>query len=263
MSHPELLKLYDAQLRTEAEVSDAPEVARIGPLWCATFPERGRGFITYAGGFSDPGPAVATAIEHFRSDARVNHVEWKTRGHDRIDGLHLLLEERGFVAEEPETVMIGGLSDIQLASNAVPRGYVVERALDEATIREAESVAGHVFGSTERESREIADDLIRRFQRHPDSFEMWLVRASGGSVVCSGRVDFVHGTEFAGVWGGACLEDHRGKGLYRALTAARATAASLRGKKFLHSDCTEFSRPILQREGMVPVTTTTPYLWKR
>jgi hypothetical protein len=35
------------------------------------------------------------------------------------------------------------------------------------------------------------------------------------------------------------------------------------GAVYLHSDCSDMSRPILERSGLVPVTTTTPYLWTR
>ena len=63
--------------------------------------------------------------------------------------------------------------------------------------------------------------------------------------------------------GGATDPDWRGRGLYRALTAARARSALARGVRYLHSDCTEMSRPILERAGLVAVTTTTPYVWHR
>jgi len=35
------------------------------------------------------------------------------------------------------------------------------------------------------------------------------------------------------------------------------------GAELVYAECTEFSRPILERAGLVAVTTTTPYLWRR
>ena len=35
------------------------------------------------------------------------------------------------------------------------------------------------------------------------------------------------------------------------------------GLRLIHSDSTEFSRPILKRSGLVKVSTTTPYEWTR
>jgi GNAT superfamily N-acetyltransferase len=92
--------------------------------------------------------------------------------------------------------------------------------------------------------------------------QFWVAEADG-HVVCSGRLAFVEGTEFAGIWGGSTLPEWRGKGIYRALTAARAAAALEEGVRLINSDCTVMSRPILERSGLVAVTTSTPYVWKR
>jgi hypothetical protein len=97
--------------------------------------------------------------------------------------------------------------------------------------------------------------------------------ASCGSEPCvlqrSGRIEAtvrhhlepVPATEFAGIWGGATRTEWRGRGIYRALTAARARSALVLGKRLIHSDSTEESRPILEGAGLVKVSTTTPYLW--
>ena len=37
--------------------------------------------------------------------------------------------------------------------------------------------------------------------------------------------------------------------------------AAARGKRYLETDASDDSNPILQRLGFVPVTTTTPYVW--
>ena len=92
--------------------------------------------------------------------------------------------------------------------------------------------------------------------------ESWIAEVDG-QVVCGGRLTVVPGTEFAGIWGGSTLPEFRGRGIYRALVAARARAALARGVRYLHSDCTDMSRPILERSGLRAVTTTTPYVWTR
>jgi hypothetical protein len=55
----------------------------------------------------------------------------------------------------------------------------------------------------------------------------------------------------------------RGRGIYRAVTAARARSAICMGKTLIHSDSTDYSRPILDQSGLIAVSTTTPYHWKR
>lgn len=92
--------------------------------------------------------------------------------------------------------------------------------------------------------------------------QLWVAEADG-QIVSAGRLEPVAGTEFAGIWGGATRPEWRGQGIYRALTAARARSALALGKRLMHSDSTEFSRPILERAGLVKVSATTPYMWRR
>ena len=63
------------------------------------------------------------------------------------------------------------------------------------------------------------------------------------------------------LWGGATLEEWRGRGIYRALVARRAQVAAENGRRYLETDASDDSRPILERLGFVAVTTTTPYVW--
>lgn len=265
MTPDELLARYDAELRTEAEMLDADELIRIGPLWCGRFPLRRRGFVSYRAIPADadlPG-LVEASVAHYAGDGRMDMFEWKTRGHDQLPDLEQILLDHGFVFRERETVMTGDIEAVIAADSGVPDGYRLERADSEATLREAEALAGRVFGDDEATSTRMADELVARWQNDPGSLEMWLVRDSSGAVVCSGRVDFVPNSSFAGLWGGACDEAHRGRGLYRAVTGQRARSARERGKELVHSDCTEYSRPILERAGLVAITTTTPAIWSR
>lgn len=264
--NPEVFRdLYDSQLRGRAEVADTDEVTPIGPVFAATFPGRRRGFVTYDPFVMDDGldELIDAVVSHFEADERVDHFEWKTRGHDVLPRLLQRLEARGFELEEPETVMVGSVDDVIAADEGLPTGYTLERATTEQAMRDAEGLAGRVFGDSPERSRRQGDELVERMRRDPESFEMWFVRDSAGEIVCSGRVDFVDDTDFAGLWGGACDERHRGRGLYRALAAQRARAAMTRGKALLQVDCTEYSRPILQRAGLVAVTTSTPAVWRR
>ena len=65
--------------------------------------------------------------------------------------------------------------------------------------------------------------LLHRL-RTRDDLELWVAEVDG-DVVSAGRLEPVEGTEFAGVWGGATRPEFRGRGIYRALTAARARSA--------------------------------------
>ena len=256
-----LLAAYDDQLRTDAETPSALSVTLLGPLRLVTF-ARGRGFITYRdlGGADADGvrQLVDAALEHFRAESEISRVEWKTRGHDHAPGLHEALLDNGFEPDEPESIMIGearGLAvDVEL-----PEGVTLRRVTEEADARAMAAMQDEVFGDPV--SDEMGDALVRRLSLD-DGMELWVAEAEG-RMVSAGRLEPVHGTDFAGIWGGATREEWRGRGIYRALTAARARSALRLGKRFINSDSTEFSRPILERSGLVKVSTTTPYLWRR
>jgi len=47
------------------------------------------------------------------------------------------------------------------------------------------------------------------------------------------------------------------------LTAVRGGSALREGRKLIHSDSTEYSRPIFERHGLTKVTETMPYEWRK
>jgi hypothetical protein len=258
-----LLAAYDEQLRTDAETPSALVVEQLGPLRLVDF-GGGRGFVTYRdlGGADADGirELVAGTVGHYEANARITRVEWKARGHDHAPGLHEALLDHGFVAEETESIMIGEAKALAV-DVGLPEGVTLRRVTDEADVRAMCAMQGEAFGDSESEVDEMAEALLRRLARD-DGMELWVTEADG-KVVSAGRLEPVAGTTFAGVWGGSTLEEWRGRGIYRALTAARARSALALGKTLMHSDSTEYSRPILERAGLLKVSTTTPYRWER
>lgn len=254
------LRAYDEQLRTDAETPAALAVTMLGPLRLVTLPGD-RGFITYqdlAGADAATITGwVPAALAHFRADAAIRSVEWKTRGHDAAPGLHDALVHNGFEAGEPESIMIGE-ARLLAVDVPLPAGVGLRRVTTDADVRAMCAMQAEVFGSPDDGA--MAAALLRRLDRR-DGLELWVAEADG-RIVSAGRLEPVRGTEFAGVWGGATRPEWRGRGIYRALTAARARSALAMGKRLVHSDSTEFSRPILERAGLVKVSTTTPYEWR-
>ena len=86
-----------------------------------------------------------------------------------------------------------------------------------------------------------------------------VVACVDGEPVSGGRVDLEPGVEFAGLFGGVTVPEHRGRGLYGATVARRAEIARDRGYRWLYVDALPTSRPILERLGFVRLTTTTPF----
>ncbi|MFD1713263.1 GNAT family N-acetyltransferase [Amnibacterium flavum] len=256
-----LLAAYDSQLRTDAETPSAIAVTLLGPLRLVTF-DGGRGFITYPHlgnlGEADLRALVPAALDHFLGDPVVTRVEWKTRGHDRAPGLHHALIANGFVADEVETIMIGDASALAV-DVPLPEGVSLRVVTAEADVRAMSAMQDMAFGDPV--SKEMADAILRRLERN-DGMELWVAEADG-VIVSAGRLEPVPSSQFAGIWGGATLEQWRGRGIYRALTSARAHSAIALGKTLIHSDSSPYSRPILERSGLTAVSTTTPYRWSR
>lgn len=256
-----LLAAYDNQLRTDAETPGATAVERVGPLWLVTF-AGGRGFVTYRDldGLGRAGirSLVSEALNYYSTRPGIRCVEWKTRGHDAAPGLDDALIEAGFLPEEPESIMLGeaGLLAVDVP---LPDGVTLRRVADEVDVRAMSALVDEAFGVPV--SHERVDDVLARLARH-DGTELWVAEAEG-RMVSAGRLEPVADSDFAGIWGGATLEPWRGQGIYRALTAARARSALALGRALIHSDSTEFSRPILERSGLVRASTTTPYVWSR
>jgi hypothetical protein len=222
----------------------------------------GQGFVTY----KDLGGAdvqtiqslVTEAVAHYRLDPGIDRVEWKTRGHDHAPGLHDALLNNGFTPDEPESIMIG--EGHTLAGNVpLPAGVQLRRVTSQPEVRAMCAMTGAVFDDPN--SDEVADALLHQLTLD-DGMQLWVAERQG-QIISAGRLEPVRRSQFAGIWGGATRPEWRGLGIYRALTAARARSALRAGKTLIHSDSTEYSRPILERSGLVRVSTTTPYRWRR
>jgi len=262
--HSRLLAAYDEQLRTDAETAGAASVTVLGPLRLVTF-AGGQGFVTYRDlDGADAGAIdrlVGTAVAHFQADPEITEVEWKTRGHDHAPGIHQILLGHGFAAEEPESVMIGEAQRLAL-DVPLPDGVTLRQVRDASDVRAMTAMSAQASGDPPAEGAALADALLRRLSLD-DGMELWVAETDERIIVSAGRLEPVHGTDFAGIWGGSTLKEWRGRGIYRALTAARARAALRMGKTLINSDSTEYSRPILERYGFLKVSTTTPYTWRR
>src|SRR2546423_4423750 len=167
------------------------------------------------------------------------HVEWKYYPHDGPELRERLLAA-GLEPEDEETVVVA-----ETASIEPPPANVELRVATDEFVELAERVFGRSYGSGLPE------------------VSVAVVAVVDGTPVSGGRVDFEDGVEFAGLFGGITLPEYRGRGLYRATVAKRAELARERGYRWLYSDALPTSRPILERVGFVPITTTTPFVIPR
>lgn len=253
-----LLAAFDEQMRMRAP-ADPPDGVTYeydGPVLRVDY--LSRGFIGTPRDIGVRGTELDRLIARQRDffAARGKAVEWKTYGHDLPLDLTDRLRAAGFVPEDRETLLIGLAAELA-AEPAPPDGVVLRQVSTDADIRRIAAMESAVW---DEDWSRLADELIARIGATPDEIVVMAAEADG-EVVSAAWVDFHPGTEFAGLWGGSTLPKWRGRGVYRALVAARAALAVARGVKFLQVDASDDSAPILRRLGFHAVSTTTPYVW--
>ncbi|GGM58025.1 N-acetyltransferase [Micromonospora sonchi] len=226
-----------------------------GPVLQIATPSRGFAFAQNLDGLSVEELDALIGRVRDRSAARGQAVEWKTYGHDRRD-LTERLRLAGFAPEDEETVVVGMTTNL-IAAGEAPDGITVRATTELADLHRIAAMESAVWDA---DWSWLADDLADRISSAPENIVVLLAEAAG-EVVSAAWLVILPGTEFAALWGGSTLRQWRGKGIYRALVARRAQIAADRGITYLLVDASKDSRPILQRLGLQPVTTTTPWVW--
>ncbi|MEV4478910.1 GNAT family N-acetyltransferase [Micromonospora coxensis] len=251
---------YDNQIRPEIPdpMPAGVTVERDGPLYRVLGLDQ-RGFLTYRtlegldGAELDA--LIARQVAFFRT--RGDAVEWKLAGHDEPADLAERLRAAGFVPEDQETVVIGPVAALAAAVPVLPEGVRLREVTSRADLERIAAMEKEVWHD---DRSHLVAGLAREIEADPQSITI-VVAEAGDTVVSAGWVRYQRGTGFASFWGGSTLPQWRQKGIYRALVAYRARLAQQRGKALVQVDCSPDSRPILERLGLVAVTTTTPYVY--
>jgi GNAT superfamily N-acetyltransferase len=262
----ELLRLYDVQVRA-AEASGMPAHAVVehdGPVLRVTGLHRG--FLSTGPDVGVRGAELDALIARQRDvfAERGEAVEWKTRAHDQPPDLTERLLAAGFVPEPLETVVVASVEDLATGT-AVPPGVRLRETDAPQDMRRIAAMQGAVWGE---DQTWLGEELVGMVAAVPRLTHVMVAEATEplagtqpGDVVSAGWLTLTPGSEFAGLWGGSTLAAWRGRGIYRALVAARARLAREHGVRYLQVDASDDSRPILERLGFVAITTTTPYVW--
>ncbi|MCW3845301.1 GNAT family N-acetyltransferase [Micromonospora yasonensis] len=251
---------YDNQIRPEIPdpVPAGVTVERDGPLVRILGLDH-RGFLTYrtldglAGAELDA--LIVRQVDFFR--ARGEEVEWKLNGHDEPADLGDRLRAAGFVPEDLETVVVGPVAALAAAVPVLPPGV---RLREVTALEDLERIRAMEEAVWAEDRSHLVTGLAKEIEADPQSITI-VVAEAGDTVVSAGWVRYLRNTGFATLWGGSTLPEWRKKGIYRALVAYRARLAEQRGKTLVQVDCSPDSRPILERLGLVAVTTTTPYVY--
>jgi GNAT superfamily N-acetyltransferase len=187
----------------------------------------------------------------------LGEVEWKVYAHDHPADLRQRLVARGFEVEEAEAVMV-----LDLGETSRLDGFTLP---DNVTVRRLES-------TTQLEDVRRIEEIVWQddFAWVPEKLSADLavprylsvyMAYMDGKPACAGWIYFHANGQFADLWGGSTVPEHRGRGLYTAVLAARVQEATSRGYRFLTIDASPMSRPIVTRHGFRLLTMAWACKW--
>jgi hypothetical protein len=195
--------------------------------------------------------AIAEQIAHYR--ALSANVEWKVYAHDKPTDLLKRLSRNGFEIGPMETVLVLDLHDRRTWIDESSRSVARVESLEQVDLfREA---ATEIF---QKDYQFTASELAASIRAGSTS-HLGYIAMDGNIAASIGRLYTHPQSEFGGLYGGGTRKTHRGRGLYRAVVAARARDATKLGAHYLIVDALPTSRPILERLGFVRLTETWPY----
>ena len=236
MDAAEVLARYDAEIR-----ADPPAEVGVERVW-ADGVLRMVGAYNFIGWWTFGADETAAAVAREAAFFRAKGVQWKVFDHDGPPNLVEALAAAGFEEDSPETFLVLDLHAVS-PDFAPPAGIEVREVKDRAGVADLVAVSAAAFGRDEPWRLEQLAGLLG------SPTQALFVAYDRDVPVSSGRLALEPGKAFAGLYGGGTRPDYQGRGVYRALVAARAAEARRRGHRFLTVDARETSRPILERIG--------------
>jgi hypothetical protein len=200
--------------------------------------------------------AIAEQVAHHRELGA--GFEWKVYGYDPPPDLLARLARHAFVVGPAEAVVALDLHHPPAWVGERPAGARVARLERVEQIALFRAAAEEVFAKDYGDTAGQLEQAIR----NGSTQHLAYVAMVDGVAASIGRLYTHPDSAFGGLYGGGTRPGYRGRGLYRALVAARARDAVKLGARYLLVDALPTSRPILERMGFVQVAETWPCEWK-
>jgi hypothetical protein len=194
---------------------------------------------------------IAEEVKHFHAIGV--EMEWKVYAHDQPKDLCDRLRRQGFEIGPCETVMALDLRD-QAKWISDPLSCEIIRATTSEHVEMYQRVAERVF---EKNYEFTANQLLNGIHAGSTNHVAYIAMFDGVPASI-GRLYTHPDSAFGGLYGGGTLKEFRGRGLYRAVVAARARDAQKLGSRYLIVDALPTSRPVLEKMGFVRLTQTWP-----
>lgn len=253
MDHAEILSALDLERRTLVRRGEVLEATR------TVVRVRGEDRSWHAVSWSslteqDADAAIEAEVEHHR---RLGvSFEWKVYGHDASRDMVERLSRRGFEVGPCEAVMVYDLSA------GLPPALAASGWSGRITRRRSLNSDGSPRRSSTRTTRlQPGSFSTRSIPVRSSTGAMSLTPRTKRPLASAGSTP-TPGAAFGGLYGGGTLAAYRGKGVYRAMVAARAIDAAASGARYLIVDALPTSRPILAGLGFDRVSYTWPCDWQ-
>lgn len=182
--------------------------------------------------------------------ARKLPFSWKVYAYDSPPDLVNLLQLQGFTSDPPDAVMV--LEIEKAASSMQVSPQIDVRRIDAGELEDVVKVLEQVWGGS-------FNWVYQRLGSHlaiPDYLSVY-VAYRNSQPACAGWTYYHPNSEFASLWGGGTVQAYRNQGLYTAVLAARVREAAQRGLRYLVTDASPMSQPVLSRRGFFQLTTVT------
>ena len=238
-------------------------------LRTVSFPDTGRleqgGVVLHVSPSGD-GAIVYSALSATTADAAIREqmeaassrqaaLEWIVYSHDEPPDLLQRLEAHGFTAAGCETILVLSLDHVHVPFDTT--GLDVRRITSPDDVAGIAAVQQQIWGG---DAGDIAERLARRLAETPDAIGLFAVFVDGMLASTAQITYYPQG--FASLVRSATLPAYRRRGLYTALVGARIAAARARGIRYLDTEASPMSRPILERLGFRPIAEATTYVWE-
>ncbi len=242
----ELNDLYKETMRRHTRVPGMvrealPDVARYTAI---------SGSIRYVLWFDFDAAHIDTVIAREEADARL-HAKvlcWRVHASDRPEGLAAALVKQGYVADPDAVQHFAAVADLRAA--AMPKQTdprITVRALTTPEALLAQHTVWSEVWPEDDHARYLSDDQHK--MRSGDTATRYWAAFDGDEPI--GAASLVHppACPFALLIGGSVRARWRGRGVYRALLAARFEAAHAMGVSTLAVDASAYSAPVVAKMG--------------
>lgn len=258
MNSEQLLALYDQEMRIEVEYPRIKKETLEHVIRFTGTPDpHGGNFILHSNLDSENADQVIDEqIHYFQS---IGHpFEWKVYSHDRPVDLRQRLVAHGLLIQEPEDAIMA------LDVNQAPRILLDPVRADVRRLTDPDQLSQliPVLETVWKEDFEWIHTLLGDDMRGNPDFLSVYVGYVNEVPACTGWINFHSDSQFASLWGGSTLAQHRRQGLYTGVLAARVQESIQRGYRFLTIDASPMNRPIAASRGFQLLTHAHACKWQ-